>query len=224
MRKISYLSLFFIIILSIVFVNLGKFFDITEMPKKMDIIVCLGGGGSERIKKSLELYLSGYSKSGKIVLTGIGLKQEEKKDYRTLYLVKNGVSMENIIFFKGTSNTMKEISVLKNYLLDNNMEGAILVTDPPHSRRIIFLANAIAKYKHDGLSCFVVGSDVAWWNKKDYYKHNKAIRFVMSEMLKLPYNYIAYGILKPLGLYDIVKEEIGDILRYLKYKIQWILG
>ncbi|MCF6330770.1 MAG: YdcF family protein [Sulfurimonas sp.] len=217
-KKISYLSILFIITFSIAFINLGKFFDITEPPKKTDIIVCLGGGASERIKKTLELYLKGYSKSKKIILTGS--TSLNKKENKITFLTRNGVPRENIIFLKDTSNTMKEVLILKNYLLQNNMKSVMFVTDPPHSRRIVFLANTIAKYKYYELSCLVVGSEVAWWNKDNYYENNKAVRFVISEMLKLPFNYIAYGILKPLGLYDLIREHAGDFIYFIKFHMQ----
>ena len=217
-KKISYLSILFVIVFTMIVINLGKFFDVSETPKKADVIVCLGGGAAERIKKSLELYLSGYSKSGKIILTGTtGLNKKENK---ITFLVRNGILREDIIFLKGTSNTMNEVLVLKNYLLENSMKSVMFVSDPPHSRRIMFLANTIAKYNYYGLSCFVVGSDVVWWNKEYYYENNEAIRFVMSEVLKVPFNYIVYGILKPFGIYNQVKYHIGDLIYSLKFHIQ----
>ena len=222
LNKFGLLSiLFVIIIISFLVMNLGSFFDITKKPEKTDVIVCLGGGGIERLTKSLDLYLKGYSKSDKLVLTGT--TKFNKKENKIAFFMRHGIPREKIIFLKGTSNTMYEVLILKNYLLKNNMKNVTFITDPPHSRRIIFLANTIAKYTRDGLSCFVVGSDVAWWNKESYYDNNKAIRFVISELLKLPFNYIVYGIIKPLGLYEPLKENIGGLMYFIKHNIQRLL-
>ena len=210
-------------ILFIMFVNLGRFFDVSEAPQQSDVIVCLGGGGRERVDKAVELYMKQYAQ--KIILTGslqfvIGQKYINKISY----LLNKGVDKEDIVFLTRTSNTMKEVVRVKEYLLARHLHKALFVSDPPHSRRIMFLAQVIAKYQQNALSCFVVGSDVSWWNRASYYRNKQAVRFVVSETLKLPSNYIAYGVLEPLGLYDMVKEEAGGILRYFKHKIRWILG
>ena len=210
------------IVISFLFVNLGLFFDVTKKPKKTDVIVCLGGGGIERVTKSLELYLKGYSKSGKIILTGS--TSLYKKENKITFLVRHGIPREKIIFLKKTYNTMNEVLALKNFLLKNNMKSAMFISDPPHSRRIMLLVNTIAKYKRSGLSCIIVSSGVQWWDKEHYYNSNKAIRFVTLELFKLPYNYLAYAVLTPLGIYDPIKKYAGELLHSVKIWIQSILS
>ena len=41
----------------------------------------------------------------------------------------------------------------------------------------------------------IVGSDLSWWNKSTYYKEEKAIEVAFSELIKIPYNFIKYGLL-----------------------------
>ena len=64
MRFIKYLFLTVLIFVCLGFfivLNLGKFLDISEEPKKSDIIVSLGGGDLDRIKKTKDLYNKDFS-------------------------------------------------------------------------------------------------------------------------------------------------------------------
>ncbi len=191
-------------VLVFLFINLGELLDITGEPQKTDVIVYLGGGGSERMKKALELYILGYSKTGKMIFTGSHILYigEKKKIgiHKKTYLTEHGVPEHDLVHAKKTRNTMEEVLFVKNYMLQHNLKSVIFVSDPPHSRRIIFLAQSIADYNEAGLSCSVVGSNVSWWDKKHYYRQSKAIAFAVSELIKLPYNYLVYGILKSLLL------------------------
>ena len=56
LRKILYLLLFFVFCYIFIFLNLGKFLNVTGEPVNSDVIVSLGGGDLERIKKAIELY------------------------------------------------------------------------------------------------------------------------------------------------------------------------
>ncbi len=191
-------------VLIFLFINLGELLDITEEPKKTDVIVYLGGGGPERIKKALELYILGYSKTEKMIFTGSYTFYINKKKkigmYKKVYFSEHGIPKHNLVHAKKTRNTMEEVLFVKNYMLQHNLKSVIFVSDPPHSRRIIFLAQSIADYNEAGLSCSVVGSDVSWWDKKYYYRQSEAVVFAVSELIKLPYNYLVYVVLKKLPL------------------------
>lgn len=41
----------------------------------------------------------------------------------------------------------------------------------------------------------VVKTEVPWWDDKEYYKNSLALKLALSEVLKIPYNYIKYKIL-----------------------------
>jgi len=60
MKKIVF-GFFVLCSLFFLFFSLGKWIDVTEKPVKADIIVCLGGGTSERVQKAVSLYAQGYS-------------------------------------------------------------------------------------------------------------------------------------------------------------------
>jgi len=197
-RKYFYITVLLSSVLFTIFINLGEFLDITEEPKKTDVIVYLGGGGYERMGKALELYKLGYSKTDKLIFTSSLTFYIDKKTVidKKVYFTEHGILEHNLIHAKKVKNTMEEVLFVKNYMLRHDLKNVIFVSDPPHSRRIIFLAQSIAEYKKSGLSCSVVSSDVNWWNKKYYYKKRKAIAMTISELIKLPYNYFLYGILK----------------------------
>jgi len=217
-KYILIIIIFFLFI--IVLMNLGRFLDITGAPKKTDIIVYLGGGYIERLEKSLELYKLGYSNTDKIILTGSLIGRVSKKDlngfYKVEYLKKYGIPEKNIIFAKNTGNTMKEVEFVKNYMLKHHYRSVIFVSDPPHSRRIMFLAKVVNNYDDVNLSCMVVGSDVKWWDRLHYYKDEKAKRFVKSELSKLVHNFIAYGVLQKFGFLEVVIDNFRPLIHFFK--------
>ncbi len=197
-RKYFFTTVLLSVIFVSIFTNLGEFLDITEEPKKTDVIVYLGGGERERMEKALELYKLGYSKTDKLIFTSSLTFYIDNKTVidKKVYFTEHGIIEHNLVHAKKVKNTMEEVLFVKNYMLRHNLKSVIFVSDPPHSRRIIFLAQSIADYKKSGLSCSVVGSDVNWWDKKHYCRQRKAIAMTVSELIKLPYNYFVYGILK----------------------------
>ncbi len=223
-KKWIYLIFGFIIFGFIVFINLGRFFDITDQPRKVDIIVYLGGGSIERIEKTLELYQKGYSKTNKIIYTGHHLYHTALKNYKLHdkkeFFISHGVLATNLIHGKkNTGNTVREVMFVKKYMLSHHLHSVIFVTDPPHSRRVKMLAEDIANYKDAKLKFFVVGTDVAWWKKSTYFLERNALVFVASEMIKLPYNYFTYGILKKYGLLQFVKDNFKETFDKFKSRI-----
>ena len=211
-----------IIIIIILILNLGKFLDVTSKPHKADIIVYLGGGLNERIEKTVALYKKGYSQTNKIIYTGTKWYRytqhygkfnalSDKKDF----LVNHGIDLDNIIYYKA-SNTMQEIKIIKKYLIEHHLHSVIFVTDPPHSRRVEILANTICDFDDEGIKIYIVGSDVSWWNKDTYFLTKNGLLFVLLETIKIPYNYIAYGILERYGLLATIKDHFGSYFHSIK--------
>jgi uncharacterized SAM-binding protein YcdF (DUF218 family) len=186
-------SVLIFIVCLLLILNLGLFFDKTTNPVSSDIIVSLGGDNSEgRIKKAVKLYENNFSLSNKIILTGV-----TRIDKRITYLISKKIKKENIIFNYTAKNTFEEITFIKKYLLKHHMKTVLVVSDPPHSRRILFFANTMLKYPDSNLSIRVIASKNNWWNAKTYYTNYKAIRFVSHESIKLIYYYVQY-LLRPL--------------------------
>ena len=184
---------------------------------------------AKRLEKSLELYKLGYTKTNKIILTGSLIGRLSEKDligfYKKKYLQEHGVPEKSIIYAEGTGNTMREVLFIKNYMLAHHYKSTIFVSDPPHSRRIMFLAKVINNYDDANLSCVVVGSDVKWWDRIHYYKNKKARRDVISEISKLVHNTIAYGVLQKFGLLEVVKETFAPLIHFFRVDIyKYIVG
>ena len=195
--KVIFLIILIGIFLS--FMNAGKFFDISQKPKAVDIMVSLGGDNGLRIKKTLELYKNNLSKSGKIILTGVDDFDPAMKlyelDWRASYLMKKGIKKENIVFNAKAKNTLEEIFFIKHYMLKHNLHSVMFVTDAPHSRRIGYFASSIAHYADSNLSYIVVATKNNWWDRDSYYTNPDAIIFVLNEAIKLSY----YSLLNSIG-------------------------
>jgi hypothetical protein len=211
--KVFFFSLaIFSLIIIFLIINLGNFLDISEEPIKSDVIVSLGGGNLDRTKKAFELYEKDFSLKKIIILTGdertIKDKDNNLDDKRIKYLKENHIDTNNIIHKRTVKNTIEEINYIKEYMIENKYTSAIIVSDPPHTKRISYLLNKIHKLNDEYLSFFLVKSDVPWWNKEIYYKNKKAQMFALSEYFKLMYSYFIYEISEPLGFISFLDENI----------------
>ncbi|MBN2816185.1 MAG: hypothetical protein JXQ67_05840 [Campylobacterales bacterium] len=166
------------IVIIIFFINLGKFLDTTSKAKKSDVIFSLGGYGNERVIKSLNLLQNDYSKSNTLYLSAKEhLKNIDQKSY-------------NIKYVSYLQNTMAEILYIQYLIEKHHYDSVLIVTDPPHSRRVDFMIKEFipeinGKY-------MIVSSDAQWWKTSSYFMNSHAFFFSLSEMLKIFYNYLKY--------------------------------
>ena len=188
------LTIAFLSLCLISFLNLGKILDKSDFPKESDVIISLGGDDNHRIKKAIELYENSFSKKRLIIITGGTefTKRDNKIDSRIKYI--NSLNKEiNYIYNPDTKTTAQELIYLKKYLFENNLKKAIIVSDAFHTRRIKMLIDILGFDEDIELS--VVKTEVPWWDDKEYYKNSLALKLALSEVLKIPYNYIKYQIL-----------------------------
>jgi len=207
MYKITLFTVLLLLILVYIFLNLGRFVDITTEPKKADIIVSLGGDFSAcRLKKALTLYQENFSESGEFIYTGDDYLNHNLT--RKEFLLNSGIDKEKIIHISKDliSNTMEEVFFVKQYMLHHNYKNVLFVSHPQHSRRIVTLANLIAKYKDFGLELQVVSCNPSWWNQNSYYQNDISWKVTMNEMMKLAYNVMKYS---PL-LIDYTSYKVRD--------------
>jgi hypothetical protein len=220
------LILTFIPILFIV-PNLGNFFDISEASKQSDIIICLGGGTIERIEKTVELYKQDFSLRKIILLTGDNRTKKDIdnniNDERIQYLRENNIEESNFFHEKLLTSTVEEVIFIKKYLKENNYHSAIIVSDAPHTRRIKYLLENIAKEENNNLIFNLVKSDTKWWKKETYYLEKKAQTFVISESGKLLYSFVKYSIFDKLGLLTFFEKHITPIAKIIKKEVDSII-
>jgi len=216
--------IFLSILATVIYYNLGRFLDITQKPKQSDIIVCLGGGDGARIKRAIDLYKQGYASSNLLILTGDNRSKKSRKlgldDKRIEFLKKtNQYKYTKLVHYQAIGNTKVEVIFIKKYMQEHNFKSAIIVSDPPHSRRIQLLLDLINVTNDNELKFNIVSSNISWWNTREYYKNKKAKAFAAREAIKLVYAYVAFGLLQKIGLYDNTRELMMPYYKYLKKRI-----
>lgn len=219
MRFIKYLFLTILILIilgAFTILNLGNFLDVSETPRKSDIIVSLGGGDLDRIKKSLELYNKDFSKKNILILTG---SHKNINDPRIKYIKTNNTSEINIIEISNTKNTYEEMVFIKTFLIEKKYTSAIIVSDAPHSKRISYLLDKVKIKNSSNLEFNIVSSSTEWWNKELYYKNIRARIFAISEVIKILFSYIRYEFLEKIGFDNNTLNEIIPSSNE-KFKIQ----
>lgn len=222
MRKIFLYILLLLIVLGIYgFFNFGTYLNVTDKPRESDIIVCLGGGKHLiRVKKSLELYRLGFAKKKILLVTG-GTKNTEKdhnNDDRMNYLGKQEDNI-SVVYNPYTKNTAEEIRFIKNYMKEHNYKTALIVTEPPHSKRISILADIVDTEQN--IDMIIVSSEPKWWDNKEFYLNRHAKYTALSEFVKIPYNYLVYGILDNLGCLSKI-HEMEEEFKLREYFHQFI--
>ncbi len=184
MKKILLLCLSFLLLASLLYLNLGRWIDVTQKPLKSDIIVCLGGGTVEGVQKSVELYKQGYSLKNKLLFIG-------ENWYNLPYLRKHEPQLNYITEFT-PQNTREEVLLIHNYMKKHHYTSALIVTDPHHSRRVHILSLLFSMESDKAVTIRLVSSGVKWWNREDYYRNSWARAYVKWELIKIPYNIYSY--------------------------------
>ena len=191
MKRVVFYALFWFAFLPWAFLNYGAWIDATEEPIKADIIVCLGGGTVERLNIATKLFDEGYSKSASVILLGESYDTKE-------YLKKTYPSVPIEQHHKPT-NTKEEVLYIKNYMHKQGYKTALVVTDPPHSRRVKVLDSVLSVKGDDEAVLYLVSSKVAWWKEKNYYDDKRSSEAVLSETIRILYSIFCYGIVEKLG-------------------------
>ena len=208
MKLLTFLIIF-ISFLIYAFFNLGRFLDVTVSPTKVDLIVCLGGGDHQkRVEKTIELYKDAYLKSDTIIFTGV----KEVKNIDNIF-DKN----INIIINSNLKNTMEEMKYIKNYMLKQNLSSALIVTEAPHSRRIMLFSKIINNNKKE-LTINVIASEFKNWDSEFYYKNKESRQYAFSEVIKIAYNFFVYGVLEKVGLIDTYNKYFYEDIKENKEK------
>jgi uncharacterized SAM-binding protein YcdF (DUF218 family) len=144
---------------------LERYFDVSELPSRADVIVVLGGqvqcGASElgasslaRLSKGLELWRRGYAKTITLSDTA-GLYANCPSDAE---LAKNqiqdlyGSNQPSIVVLNDMRTTRTEAEAVKKQAVSRGWNRVLIVTNPTHSRR------ARTTFQQMGLNAFVVAS------------------------------------------------------------------
>ena len=140
------------LLVAVLFLNLGRWLSApaTE-PIQADLIVTLGGGIGERDQMAVALYQAGYAK--KILLTGMGgIVDSSRGVYRSprsLFMLKQGVPVDALLFDGLAANTHQEAATIAALLTLHHWRSALVVSDPPHIRRINYCLQPVCFFCND---------------------------------------------------------------------------
>lgn len=206
-----------------IFFNLGSFLDVTEEPKKADLIVCLGGN-KDRIIKTMEIYEKGYLTTNKIILTGYenpksySLNTTETSDLRLSFINQEKYNLASFIYNQKLRNTVEEIIFVKKYMTKYNLKKVIFITEKPHSRRVSILFNIL--FQENQLEAIIVANDSIKWNNQPYYENKEALIYTLLEYTKIIHNLIFYKFFEDSIMFrnfknyiDLNKSKITNYLR-----------
>jgi uncharacterized SAM-binding protein YcdF (DUF218 family) len=145
-------------------VTIGLFsLDVTQknISKPADIIVSLGGGDGDRVKKAWALQQDSYASTDKIIITGYpdDISNTIHLDPREIYLEKHKEIRYIPIPTRKAENTWEEALFIKQYMLKHAYDEVIIVTHPLHSRRVKMSLDKVAEFEEHGLDYSIVSSE-----------------------------------------------------------------
>ena len=94
-------------------------------------------------------------------------------------------------------NTKEEVSYIKKYMLKQGYKTALVVTDPPHSRRVGVLDTILGA--EGDVTLRMVSSEVKWWEAKSYYNDKHSGETALYETMGILYSILCYGIVEKVG-------------------------
>ena len=192
MKTVVGMVLFWFLFVPWTFLNYGYWIDTTQDPVESDVIVCLGGGTVERLNKAVEIFNKGYSRSRSVILLG--------ESYDTQAYLAKTYPDTTIEQHHEPKNTKEEVLYIKHYMLKHGYKTALVVTDPPHSRRVSVLNSVVSVKGDSDLVLRMVSSEVAWWKAKKYYDDERSGETVLTETMRILYSILCYGVVEKLGV------------------------
>ncbi len=164
---------------------------IDDEPDKVDAIVCLGGGGGDRLQKTIELYKMGYAPI--IILTSSNINNSEFREFTgdltRRYLIYKGILPQSIIQEFESDNTYSEAKNVKNLMISDNFHSAIIISDAYHMRRTRYVFNKI--FQGNNIELFFVPV-YGKWVGKPWWGNENSLVFVCNEAVKLLYYWLKY--------------------------------
>lgn len=164
---------------------LGTYLSVdTPEPRFSDIIVILGGGWDERVAEGEQLL--GRGLSTRVLLTGVSSARDASgmpTDRRYLILRKVGVSADSIYLDSSARNTWQEVHVIRDLLRTNGWHTVLMVSDPPHLRRLSWVCNRVLGKTE--IEYTVVPTHPVWWDKMHWWRNGRSVWFVVQEYFKL---------------------------------------
>jgi uncharacterized SAM-binding protein YcdF (DUF218 family) len=161
-------------------------------PVKADIIVALGGDSGERVMLAARLYQSGYA--NRILLTGMEGGADATRmhylNWRSQYLRDAGIPDSAILFDGQSANTYQEALNTSMLLTRMGWKGALVVSDPPHMRRLEKTFKPV--FSKADLDLTLVATSAPGWDADRWWGDEKWAQFSLMEVIKLLHYAIKY--------------------------------
>lgn len=187
MKKWFVYSVLFFLLIPLVLFTLVKSIDVTQEPVQADIVVCLGGGTVERVKKSIILIEDGYVEKDRFLLLG-------ESWYNQPYIRKNHPTL-NVVIEETPTNTKEEVLFIKQYMVKNGYRSALVVTDPFHSGRVSVLNSILSVQGAKDIHLYMIDSGRNWWEKEGDSSYLLWTKRALNESIKIIYSIVVYGFL-----------------------------
>jgi uncharacterized SAM-binding protein YcdF (DUF218 family) len=116
-------------------------------PRNSDVILILGGDDDVRIIRGLELYKQGFAK--KVILPcylnrPIAAAEFNSNKFVRMF-ISAGAGKQDIYFEPVSKNTWEEGVNTLPLMKEHGWQSVIIVSDPPHMRRIQWVWNKVTK-------------------------------------------------------------------------------
>ena len=198
---ISFLAAIFVLVGLKAFTMAGLWVAEADRPGEVDVIVCLNG--SERIKKTAELYHQGLA--AKVILTA-------GKDKKAL--IQLGIPEKRITLAEWPMTTYQEALAVKPMVRLSGMRSAIVVSDPYHLKRVRWTFRQVLKDSQ--VKWYFVSSGLPW-DGKGWWREGQSRVVVALEISKIVYYRLVHGL---MGLDDDPPWTLTLKRRYEKFLIK----
>ena len=170
------------------FKNAGAFLDVpSRQVHRSELIATLGGDSGVRVLKAAELFNRGFAPQ--ILLTGLeGGHSSTKSDYlhwRAQILVKQGVPEHALLFDVTAQSSWDDAVVTLKLMQSRNMKQVIVVSDPPHLRRLDWVWGKV--FAGTGKEYMLVAAPMEGWDGAHWWRNEHTAQFVLMEYIKLGY-------------------------------------
>lgn len=192
-----FFTLIFLIIIGIPSFFFGQVYYEAHFPKVVsaDYAVVMGAAQYDgrpsdaleaRLVEAKRLYDTGLIK--KIVTVGAGAPGDRYTEARAgrIWLIQNGVARSNAIEIGQGRDTIQSVKAFTDYFKKNNINNIIIVTDPYHCKRSIFVSDDLGI----NATCSPVKSG-------PFSMKNSSLHYLWREGNA----YIAYRTLEKLGIH-----------------------
>ena len=173
--------IFLLAVGGLVFLKIGNWLSFSETPCNADLIICLTGS-NERVQKAIDLSRQGYAE--KILVTSVQIPS---------LMGKNRVPAENIMILSSkAASTYEEARLVSQFINEKKYNSAIIVSDPYHMYRVKWTFGQVLNSQK--IHTTFTASEPSW--AKGSWWENKTSRvFVLNEIPKVLYYWIAHGLL-----------------------------